>query len=119
MTIMSEVSAWLHQQHISTRTVLVSSASAAAGTVEPNGAKAPGSTMGIAGISGAAAAAALDADGELAELLKEPDAAKPGTPAFNNLVDQFTKSPLSGIATVTNMALRKSQWKPHDPSAPG
>jgi len=118
MTTISEVSAWLHQQHISTRSVLINPASAAGGTETPNGAEAPGSIMGIAGISCTEAVAALDADGKLAELLKEPDATKPGTPAFNDLVNQFIKSPLSGIATVTNMALRKSQWKPQDPSAP-
>lgn len=77
----------------------------------------PGSVFGIACIGGSSMKSALDADREVDRLLKKTGAMQPGTPAFNDLVRQFANSPLTGVTSITNLALRQSGWDPGKPGA--
>jgi hypothetical protein len=82
-------------------------------------AETPGPVFGLASIGGDGASAALQADREVNRLRQQPGATQPGTPAFQAMVRQFSKSPLSGVTTVTALALRKSGWEPRTPGAAG
>ena len=78
-----------------------------------------GPVFGLAGIGGSAVDAALGADREVSRLLKQPGATDSGTAANQALVEAFTLSPLTGITTITSLALRKANWGPKHPTAAG
>lgn len=73
----------------------------------------------LTNVGGAGLADALAADDEVAKLLEAHGTPEKGTHAFDKLVDKFSTSPLSGVATVTEMAFTKSGMnaaKPDDAS---
>ena len=78
----------------------------------------PASVFGIAYIGGSGMQSALDADREVDRLLKKTGATQQGTSAFSELVKQFARSPLSGLTSITHLALRQSGWDPGKPGAP-
>ncbi len=78
----------------------------------------PGSVFGIACIGGSDMQRALESDREVDRLLKKTGATHQGTPAFNDLVKQFARSPLSGLTSITNLALQQSGWDPGKPGTP-
>jgi hypothetical protein len=82
------------------------------------GAGKSGAAFGLASIGGPDVESALTADREVARLYKQPGATTPGTPAFKNMVTAFKDSPLTGLTTITMMALSQSGWDPARPNAP-
>jgi hypothetical protein len=78
-----------------------------------------GAVFGLATIGGHEADSALAADREVERLLKQPGATQPGTAAFQKLVTQLASSPLTGVTSITSLALQKSGWSPATPTAAG
>jgi hypothetical protein len=78
-----------------------------------------GAVFGLATIGGQDAQSALAADREVERLLKQPGATQPGTAAFQKVVAQLVKSPLTGVTSITSLALQKSGWNPATPNAAG
>ena len=73
----------------------------------------------LTSLGGNGVADALAADDEVARLLKAHGATEKGTPAFDKLVDKFMTSPLSGVATVTEMAFQRSAMNAANPDDAG